>query len=157
MKTTYIYVFDIISYQLGNSFKTQWTIRLSSNQIIETWVSFVSQVTLCMASFREWRVWVSIYVSVSDALGIGILINPCFQSGNHSQLVKLVANICIYLDHLMNDAWFLNISHSHLWAAMTPVDMSKIIFNPLINLLFTGAMVPICVTWTWLYYTLIQT
>jgi hypothetical protein len=36
----------------------------------------------------------------------------------------------------------------HTSAAMTPVDMSKIIFNPLINILFiadTGTMAPICV------------
>ena len=36
----------------------------------------------------------------------------------------------------------------HTSAAMTPVDMSKIIFNPLITILFivdTGAMAPICV------------
>ena len=36
----------------------------------------------------------------------------------------------------------------HTSAAMTPVDMSKIIFNPLITILFiadTGTMAPVCV------------
>jgi hypothetical protein len=60
---------------------------------------------------------------------------------NHYSLTHLK----VELDCLKNADTGANI---HTSAAMTPVDMSKIIFNPLITILFiadTGTMAPVCV------------